>query len=194
MVVSGGNPKMQGTPKPRGRGFCWVRPGVAEAKTPSARARRGLRLSNPAPGASRVVLLVTLSGRTRCNANLQEPPAQVAGLVSHFPGSAFLKSPGQQHKEGASAPSPYPPPHPHPRASRTPPLPPLAAFPSPLPRRGSLGAPGWRESALRRLAMQTHLVPISREEGARFFGEPPEQAGSETGGHGAGWPPAGHGG
>lgn len=29
MVVSGGNPKMQGTPKPRGRGFCWVRPGVA---------------------------------------------------------------------------------------------------------------------------------------------------------------------
>lgn len=130
MVVSGGNPKMQGTPKPRGRGFCWVRPGVAGAKTPSARARRGLRLSNPAPGASRVVLSVTLSGRTRRNANLQEPPAQVAGLVSHFPGSAFLKSPRRQHKEGASAPSPYPPPHPTPATpSRLPITPPSARKP-----------------------------------------------------------------
>lgn len=105
----------------------------------------------------------------------------------------FKKVPG-----GSTRRVPLPPPRTPlrtpPRASRTPPPPPLAAFPSPLPRRGSLGAPGWRESALPRLATQTDLTPISREEGARFFGEPPEQAGSEAGGRGAGWPPAGRGG
>lgn len=87
---------------------------------------------------------------------------QVTDLISNFPVSTFKKSPGQHHKkEGASA-------HPAPPGatpSRLPITPPSARKPE---------CHGWRESALWRHARQTDLVPISREEGTRIFGEPRE--------------------
>lgn len=136
MVESGRNPKMQGTLKPRGWGFCCVRSGVARAKMLSAKARQGLWLSNPAPGGSRIVLLVTLSRRTRWNTN--RIGATTGSHRSHFKFSSIhilKKSQAAAQEGGCFCPTRDP------RATSHHPVPPLATFPSPLPQRGSLGAP-----------------------------------------------------